>query len=109
MQLAHPVGAAAGAQRQDGHGEIVRRIDRRLAEAEEVVEIDADRRGIVPEVVRDEFAGERVVAGRHGRVGREDARRRDDLERGAEIELVGAYEMRTRSRPRNAAWPSFMW
>ena len=93
VQLADAVGAPAGAQREDGHREVVRRVDRSLPEAEEVVEVDADLRGVIAEIVRDEFAGEGIVARRHGRVGREDARRRDDLEGRAEIELVGAHEV----------------
>ena len=93
VELADAVRLAAGAQGEDGHGEIVGPVDRRLAEAQEILHVDADLTRVLVEIMGDEVARKRVVARRDRRVRREDTRRRDDLERGAEIEVVLADEM----------------
>ena len=79
---------AAHPQRQDGHGKALVRIQPRLAEGEKLLERDAHRRRIIAEVFPHQLDGKGVIAGRDGRVRGEDIAGRDDLERGAEIELV---------------------
>ncbi len=72
------VGAMRRLQRQDRHAEglvAVRRVD--AAQAEETLAIDAKRFAQRAQVLVDEGGAEAVVAGRHGRVRREDDLRRD--------------------------------
>ena len=99
VQLADAVRLAAGAQGEDRHGKIIGLVDRRLAQAQEILHVDADLPRVIAEIMGDEFTRKRIVARRDRRVRGENARRRDDLERGAEIELVRAHEMARALQP----------
>ena len=88
VELAHSVGVAAHAQREDGHAKAGHRSSRRLAKAEQLVERDLELGREVREVAHHHLAREGVVPGRNRSVGGENIRGRHDLESGIEIELV---------------------
>ena len=75
MELGHRVGAAGEAQAHHRHVEaLVGLVAGPVPELHELVEADAHLAGPRAEVALDQLAREAVDAGRHGRVGGEDAR-----------------------------------
>ena len=72
MAQAHAVGRARGAQRELGDAEgLVGVVGVRAAQAQDRLDVEAAPVGQRPEQLGDLVAGVGIVAGRHGRVGRE--------------------------------------
>ena len=72
------------------------------------VAVEPQLRPVVGEVAVHQVEGEDVVAGGDGRMGGEDGVGGGDLARDLEVESSPCTSSRQRSRPRKAAWPSFM-
>src|SRR5271157_3133664 len=80
VKLAHAIGVAAYAERENGHTERVGNVDHRLPESEQIVETDPEIFRISGEMPNHHFAWKSVVSGRHGSVRGKNVGRGNHLE-----------------------------